>query len=108
MDMTPTNLTEAARAVGVSLRVRIFAEGADRLPEEVREAIKAKEADVVRHLVDPTIIVLCARCGGSRQFVAIENPTGWTCSNCSPDWQYERDERAAIIAESAIADGIAA
>ncbi len=108
MDMTPAELTEAARAVGVSLRVRIFAEGVDRLSAEIRAAIKAKEADVARHLVDPTIIVLCARCGRSQRFVAIENSEGWTCSDCSPDWQYERDERAAIIAESAIADRIAA
>jgi hypothetical protein len=98
--MTPNELIEAARAAGVTLRTRIWADNADALRPEIRAAIRADEAEIVRHLVDPFIIVLCARCGGSQRFVAIENPEGWTCSICSPDWKMENVERVAIQTET--------
>ncbi|HEX7388646.1 MAG TPA: hypothetical protein VF286_00950, partial [Acidiphilium sp.] len=63
-------------------------------------ALGDQRAEVLRLLVDPAIIVLCARCGtASRRFIEVVNPEGWTCERCSPDWQAEAMERDAIAAE---------
>jgi len=101
MGMTGADLIRSAQGAGVTLRARLWVEGVEKLQPEIRAAIRAHETEIIRELVDPTVIVLCARCGGSQRFVAIENPTGWTCSTCSPDWEYERAERFAIQTEGA-------
>jgi hypothetical protein len=100
--MTPAEALAAAQAAGVTIEARIWCDEPDSLPPPVRAVLRAHRAEVLRLLVDPAIHVLCGRCGAvSQQFVAIENPTGWTCSTCSPDWKYERDERFAIQTEGA-------
>lgn len=100
--MSPADALAAARAAGVAIEARLWCDADDRLPAGVRAALKDHRDEVLRLLVDPAIHVLCGRCGGaSQRFIAVENPTGWTCSTCSPDWQYERDERAAIQTEGA-------
>jgi hypothetical protein len=99
--MTPAELIAAAKGAGVTLRPRLWADHPDRLQPEIRAAIRADMDGIIRELVDPFIVVLCGRCGSSQRFIAIENPTGWTCSTCSPDWKYERDERFAIQTEGA-------
>ncbi|HQT74939.1 MAG TPA: hypothetical protein PLX84_13460 [Acidiphilium sp.] len=99
--MTAGELIEAARRAGVTLRARVWAENPDQLQPEIRSAIRADEADILRELVHPRILILCAACGSAREIVAIENPGGWLCDGCAPDWQYVADERAAIVTEGA-------
>lgn len=97
--MSASRLIEAVRDAGVSLRARLWCDAPDKLPPDVRAAVRAHEADILRELVHPRILVLCALCGSRRELIAITNHTGWLCQTCAPDWQYRADERAAIEGE---------
>lgn len=98
--MNARDLLRRATAAGVKIEARLWCDAPDHLPPDLRAALSEHRAEVMRLLIDPAIIVLCGRCGtASRRLVAVENPEGWQCDRCSPDWRYDHEEREAIEAE---------
>lgn len=88
--MTAAALLAAAKASGVTLRPRLWADGIDRLPASLRAELKARELDVILALVandDGEPARPCPLCQGRifwRASVLSGGPGPWACSRCDP------------------------
>ncbi|MCF3947793.1 hypothetical protein AiwAL_15970 [Acidiphilium sp. AL] len=90
--MSAATLIWRAAEAGVTLRPRIWADGADRLPDDVRAELRAHEADIIRLLLDREN---CKARGEGNDDFASPPPAELDPNEAA----YASAERAAIMAE---------
>jgi hypothetical protein len=95
------DLIEAARAAGVKLRPRLWAEPVDRLPAELRLQLRTAEVEVISALIGNARplggvpvredefgpVIACPRCGSGswwRASALSGSPGPWSCADCDP------------------------